>query len=141
MHHIASPNNARSRDAHLLKQEDFTMPDDISQERSYNSPPPGEKPVAADQTEAHEQSYPLDEAMKAQAALRSAARMPPERFPLPQIIGMFSDEIETLRNQGRPDNEIAAIISGNSIMRVTADEIQKFYATPEDRHKDPQGSR
>jgi hypothetical protein len=113
------------------------MPDDVKEDRNYNSPPPGEKPVAADHTEAHEQSYPLEEAMKAQAALRSAARMPPERFPLPQIISMFSDEIESLRNQGRPDSEIAAIIAGSCTMRVTEAEIQKFYASPEARQKAP----
>lgn len=116
------------------------MPEDVKEERSYTSPPPGEQPVSADQTEAHEQSYPLEEAMKAQAALRSAAKMPPERFPLPEIIAMFSDEIEKLREMGRPDNEIAAIISGNSIMRVTEEEIAKFYASPEDRKKGPLGS-
>ena len=116
------------------------MPEDVSPERSYTSPPPGEKPAAPEGTEAHEQSYPLEEAMKAQAALRSAARMPPERFPLPEIIGMFSDEIDVLRENGRPDEEIAAIIAGNSTMRVTAEEIRKFYASPADRHKGPPGS-
>lgn len=114
------------------------MPEDVSPDRHYTSPPPGEKPVSVDATEAHQQNYPLEEALKAQAALRTAARMPPERFPLPEIIGMFSDEIEALRNQGRPDDEIAAIICGSSTMRVTAEELQKFYASPEDRHKAPQ---
>lgn len=116
------------------------MPDDVKEDRNYNSPPPGEPPVAVDKTEPDEQSYPLEEAMKAQAALRSAAHLPAERFPLPQIIGMFSDEIEALRKQGRPDNEIAAIICGNSTMRVTEAEIQKFYASPEERGKGPLGS-
>ena len=116
------------------------MPEDVKEERSYTTTSPGEAPVAADKTEPHEQGYPLEEAMKAQSALRSAARMSPERFPLPQIIGMFSDEIEALRNQGRPDDEIAAIIAGSSTMRVTAEEIQKFYATPEQRGKGPLGS-
>ena len=116
------------------------MPEDVKEDRNYNSPPPGEPPVAADHTEAEEQSYPLEEAMKAQAALRSAAKMPPERFPLSQIIGMFSDEIEKLRTMGRPDDEIAAIIAGSSTMRVTADEIARFYATPEQRHKAPLGA-
>jgi hypothetical protein len=117
------------------------MPEDVNPDRNYNSPPPGEKPVAADRTEPHQQSYPLEEAMKAQAALRTAARMPPERFPLPQIIAMFSDEIEALRNQGRPDNEIAAIIAGASTMHVTANEIRQFYASPEQRQKEPLGAR
>ena len=115
------------------------MPDDVQEERSYTSQPPDQPAVAADKTKPHEQSYPLEEAMKAQAALRSAARMPPERFPLPQIISMFSDEIEALRNQGRPDDEIAAIIAGSSTMRVTANEIQKFYSSPEARGKGPLG--
>ncbi len=118
------------------------MADDVQNERSYNTTPPGEAPASpGENTRPEDQSYPLEEAMKAQAALRTAARMPPERFPLAQIIGMFSDEIEVLRKNGRPDNEIAAIISGSSILRVTADEIRKFYATPEERRKNTLGAR
>lgn len=116
------------------------MADDVQNERSYNTTPPGEAPAdPGENTRPEDQRYPLEEAIKAQSALRTAARMPPERFPLPQIIGMFSDEIEALRNAGRPDNEIAAIISGNSILRVTSEEIQRFYTTPEDRRKKPTG--
>ena len=116
------------------------MADDVKPERSYTGPPPGEPPVAVDRTEPKEQSYPLEEAMKAQAALRSAAHMPAERYPLPQLISMFSDEIDALRKQGRPDDEIAAIIAGSSTMNVTAGEILKFYASPEKRRRGPLGN-
>lgn len=113
------------------------MPEDVSPDRSYTSPPPGDPPASVDHTDPEEQSYPLEEAMKAQAALRSAARLSPERFPLSQIIGMFSAEIEKLRAMGRPDSEIAALITGNSIISVTADEIARFYASQEERQKTP----
>ena len=116
------------------------MPEDVNPDRSYQAPSPMAGAGDVGQTGAGEQRYPLEEALQAQAALRSAARMPPERFPLPEIIGMFSDEIDALRKLGRPDNEIAAIISGSSTMRVSAEEIQKFYATPEDRKKGPLGA-
>ena len=76
----------------------------------------------------------LDEALKAQKALRDAAGSGPEEFPLPAFIGMISDEVETLRGMGKSDDEIAAIIQANSSIRITAEEIREHYATPEQRH-------
>jgi len=89
----------------------------------------------AEHNKPEEQAYPLEEILKAQGALRSAAKMPPERFPLPYAIGMFSDEIDVLRQKGRPDNEIAAIISGNSVIQVDADCLQRFYVAPQNRQR------
>ncbi len=82
-----------------------------------------------------EQTYPLSEAMKAQAALRAAANLPPESFPLPSIIGMFSDEIETLRNRGMSDIAIAELIGKSSSIRVDAKTLAELYATPEQRQR------
>ena len=76
----------------------------------------------------------LDEALKAQKALREAAGSGPEVFPLPAFIGMISDEVETLRQLGKNDDEIASIIQQNSAIHITADEIREHYATPEQRH-------
>lgn len=81
-----------------------------------------------------EQTYPLSEAIKAQAALRAAANLPPESFPLRSIIGMFSDEIETLRRQGMDDTGIAKLISSQSSIQVDAKTLAELYATPEQRH-------
>ena len=108
------------------------MPDE--QKREYDSPSP--QISLTEKTAPEDQAYPLEEVMKAQSVLRSAARMAPERYPLPQIIGMLSDEIQALREKGRSDDEIAAIITGNSLIHVDADCLQRFYATPEQRGKD-----
>lgn len=80
------------------------------------------------------QSYPLDEALRAQKALRDLAGMPPEAFPLEAFIGMVSDEIESLRAGGHTDEEIAQTISRNSAIQVSGSEIARYYAPPESRH-------
>ena len=96
-------------------------------------------PGGLEPTAPEEQTFPLEEIMKVQSALRSAARMPPERYPLPQIIGMLSDEIESLRKRGHNDTEIATMIGGSSLIKVEAETLQKYYASPEERGKPPQG--
>jgi len=55
-------------------------------------------------------------------------------FPIEAFVGMISDEVETLRRQGRSDEEIAQAISTNSKIVITADEIAANYASPEQRH-------
>ena len=78
-------------------------------------------------------AVPLAEAIKAQSALRSAAGLAPEQFPIPAFIGMISDEIETLRSQGKTDQQIAAIVRDSSNISVTAEDISDHYATPQQR--------
>ncbi len=95
-------------------------------------------PEGIEPTAPEHQAFPLEEVMKAQSALRSAARMPPERYPLPQIIGMLSDEIEALRTRGLNDTEIATLIGGNSLIKLEAETIGKYYASPEQRGKAPE---
>ena len=80
-------------------------------------------------------TYPLAEAIRAQAALRNLAGLGPETFPLPAFVGMISDEVETLRSKGLSDEDIAAIITTNSSIEITAADITENYATPEDRHQ------
>jgi hypothetical protein len=77
--------------------------------------------------------------MRAQAALRSAAGMPPEEFPLEAFVGMVSDEVESLRAQGRNDEEIVAIIRGSSGIEIDAATLAANYASAEDRHGPPRG--
>jgi len=55
-------------------------------------------------------------------------------FPVEAFVGMISDEIEKLRSQGKADSEIAALITENSSIQITAEEISANYASPEDRH-------
>ncbi len=79
-------------------------------------------------------TYPIEEALRAQKALRHKAGLPPEQFPVEAFVGMISDEVETLRKQGRSDEEIAKTISANSRIEISAAEIAANYASPEERH-------
>ncbi len=79
--------------------------------------------------------YPLEDAIRAQKALRELAGLAPETFPVETFVGMISDEIETLRAQGRTDDEIARTIRANSNIHIGAAEIAANYAPPESRHR------
>ena len=79
--------------------------------------------------------YPVEEAIKAQQALRSAAGLGPEQFPVQAFVGMISDEIESLRKLGKTDEQIATIIQQNSAIAITAEQIAENYASPEQRHQ------
>ena len=76
----------------------------------------------------------LSESLKALQALRDAAGLGPEQFPLPAFVGMISDEVEALRQQGRSDADIADMIQAASSIEISADEIAEFFASPEERH-------
>ena len=79
--------------------------------------------------------YSVEEAIKAQKALRSAAGLGPEQFPIQAFVGMISDEIESLRKRGKTDEEIAGMIKRNSAIEITAEQIAENYASPEERHQ------
>lgn len=79
-------------------------------------------------------TYPIEQALRAQKAMKDAAGLGPEMFPIEAIVGMISDEIEKLRLQGKSDSEIAALIKENSAIDITAEEISENYASPEERH-------
>ena len=74
--------------------------------------------------------YPIEEALRAQKALRQQAGLGPELFPIEAFVGMISDEIETLRSKGHSDEDIARTISSNSKIEITAEEITANYASP-----------
>jgi hypothetical protein len=81
-----------------------------------------------------EKTYPLEEALRAQKALREMAGMGPEMFPMPAFVGMISDEIEVLRGRGHDDEAIARTITANSQIAITAEEIAAYYAPADERH-------
>ena len=85
-------------------------------------------------SESQEKTYPIEEALRAQKALRQLAGLGQEQFPLSAFIGMVSDEIEILRRQGHTDQQIADAICRYSRISVTADEIASNYASPDERH-------
>ena len=74
-----------------------------------------------------------DQAAAAQTVLRAALGLPPEDFSLQAFIGMISDEIEQLRAAGHEDATIAALVSKATGTSITADLIERFYASPEAR--------
>lgn len=80
------------------------------------------------------QSYSIEEALRAQKALRDMAGLPAETFPIEAFVGMISDEVEVLRNQGHTDEAIARTIQANSAISITPAEIAANYASPELRH-------
>ncbi|MBB5339789.1 hypothetical protein [Tunturiibacter gelidoferens] len=80
-------------------------------------------------------SYPIEEAIRAQNALRKLAGLGAEMFPIQSFVGMISDEIETLRKQGHTDQQIAQTIAASSKIDITATDITTHYASPEDRHQ------
>ncbi len=81
--------------------------------------------------------YPIEDALRAQQALRQAAGLEPEQFPIEAFVGMISDEIEELRKLGKSDEEIAGLIRASSRIQITAAEIAENYASPELRHGHP----
>lgn len=85
-------------------------------------------------TNSEEKTYPIEEALRAQNALRQIAGLEQEQFPVAAFVGMISDEIEILRRQGHTDQQIADAVTRNSSIAITPDDIAANYATPEERH-------
>ena len=79
-------------------------------------------------------SISVEQAVRAQAALRNAAGLGPETFPVDAFVGMISDEIQVLRRQGRSDADIASLIASHSEIAISPNEIAEHYAPPEQRH-------
>ena len=79
--------------------------------------------------------FTLDESIRAQKAMRDALDMPDEMFPIPAFVGMVSDEIEKLRNAGRSDADIVAIVRKATGKDIPPDALAEHYATPEERDR------
>ena len=79
-------------------------------------------------------TFPIEEALRAQSALRGAAGLGAEMFPVEAFVGMVSDEIEQLRARGMSDQDIAALVASNSKIEISAADIAEHYAPPEKRH-------
>jgi len=77
-------------------------------------------------------TFTAQEVAQIQKLLQEAANEPPESFETEAVIGMLSGEIDTLRRQGMTDDEIASVISQGANATITADEVGRFYAPPED---------
>jgi len=80
-----------------------------------------------------DKGFSVEEAVSVQRELRRSLGLGPETFPLPAFIGMISDEIEQFRASGRSDADIAQVIKTTVGRDVSADDIARFYALPEQR--------
>jgi hypothetical protein len=76
--------------------------------------------------------YSAGDAATANAVLRAALGLAPQRFGTEQFVGMISDEVEQLRAAGKTDADIARILADGGL-DVSADAIAQFYAGPEER--------
>lgn len=81
----------------------------------------------------NEKTFPVEEAVRAQKALRELAGLGPEMFPIQAFVGMISGGVYALRRQGRCDEEIAHAITASSSIAIKADQIGQYYAPPEER--------
>ncbi|MDQ6624019.1 MAG: hypothetical protein M3Y86_11130 [Verrucomicrobiota bacterium] len=77
--------------------------------------------------------FSVEDAVRAQKALRAAAGLGAEQFPVEAFVGMISDEIEALRERGKSDEEIAALVRESSSIEITGQEITEHYAPPAER--------
>ena len=78
-------------------------------------------------------TFTVEQALKAQQALRSMAGLSEEQFPVEAFIGMLSDEIEALRGQGKSDEEIAGLINGAAATNIPVSAVTDNYASTERR--------
>lgn len=78
-------------------------------------------------------TYTLAEALAAQKALREAAGAEEEIFELADVIGMVSDEIDMLKEQGHALDKIAALVQSATGKPVTAADIEKYYVPADER--------
>ena len=79
-------------------------------------------------------TFTVEQALKAQHALRAAAGLPEEQFPIQAFIGMLSDKIEVLRKSGKSDEEIASLINAAARSSIPASAVTENYASAERRH-------
>jgi hypothetical protein len=80
-------------------------------------------------------TFTLVQALKAQQALRDAAQLPAEEFPVQAFIGMLSDEIEALRVIGKTDDEITEVINGAAGTKLSASDVVRHYASQAQRQR------
>lgn len=77
--------------------------------------------------------FTLAEALAAQKALRDAAGIEDDVFELADVIGMSSDEIEVLQEQGKSNADIAAMMQSATGKPITAKDVEEHYITPDER--------
>jgi hypothetical protein len=80
-------------------------------------------------------TFTLEQALKAQQALRKAADLPAEEFPIQAFVGMLSDEIEALHQKGKTYEEITQLINYAAQADLSTSSVRENYASPGDRKR------
>ncbi|RZJ01129.1 MAG: hypothetical protein EON90_04130 [Brevundimonas sp.] len=84
-------------------------------------------------------TFTLDEAIKAQRSLRQALGLGEERFEVSEFVEMISDEIEQMRDAGKTDADIAAVVAEATGHQMDPADLDRHYIAPEDRHGGQEG--
>lgn len=84
---------------------------------------------------ANQNTFTLAEALAAQQALRDAAGVKEEQLDLAELIGMMSEEIDLLQEQGKSWDDIAVMIKTATGKPVTGADVEKYYVGPEERDR------
>lgn len=79
-------------------------------------------------------TFSLDEAIQAQKSLRAALGLGEERFEVSEFVEMISDEIEQMRDAGKTNDDIAAVVAEATGHRMDPADLDRHYIAPEDRH-------
>ena len=77
--------------------------------------------------------FTIEQALAAQRAMRETLGLGEEIFPVPAFVGMVSDEIQQMREGGKSDREIAALIERTTGKTISLEDLARFYAPPEKR--------
>jgi|EndMetStandDraft_7_1072992.scaffolds.fasta_scaffold1530638_2 hypothetical protein len=72
-------------------------------------------------------TFTAEDALKTTAGLRAELGLGPEQFPISAFVGMISDEIRKLRQAGRSDDQIAALVSKLTGKQVSGSTITEHY--------------
>jgi hypothetical protein len=84
---------------------------------------------------ADQNTFTLAEALAAQQALRDAAGVQEEHLDLAELIGMVSEEIDLLQEQGKSWDDIAAMLKTATGKPITGADVKKYYVSPEERDR------
>lgn len=79
-------------------------------------------------------TFSLDEAIQAQKSLRAALGLGEERFEVSEFVEMISDEIEQMRDAGKNNEDIAAVVAEATGHRMDPADLDRHYIAAADRH-------
>ncbi len=79
--------------------------------------------------------FSVEDAVRAQRALRASLGLGDEAFPLQAFIGMISDEIQQMRESGRSDLEVIEVIAAATGRCIDIGDLRRFYAPEEQRRR------